>query len=143
MEPERKWFLFSRTTWINAILLAVLPLILTADDMSEVARVMNVDEIKELLINLSPAFNIGLRLISWGAVGKEKNGRPWFFSKTVTSNLLIILFAAWLGYRLFEADASIKVALVLMGVGIINIYLRVTHTERRLTVLPGLLGRII
>ena len=62
----------------------------------------------------------------------------------IPHNVVVLVFiGAWLGYRMFDADASIKVPLVLIAVAIINIYLRVTDTERRLTLLPGILGRII
>jgi hypothetical protein len=141
-EEQRKWFLFSRTTWFNAISMLVLPLILTAGDMKEVAGVLGVERLRELIISLPPVFNIGLRLITWGAVGRERGGRPWYLSKMVWFNLLMIIFCGWLAYRLIDAGASLKVPIALILVGIINIYLRITHTTRRLTLLPGPLGKI-
>jgi hypothetical protein len=139
---ERKWFLLSRTTWFNAIAVAVLPLILTPDEIREVTNALDVRDFGELMVSIYPAFNFLLRLASWGAVGGERGGKPWFLSKTVLINLLVIIFAGWLGYRLYEANVSLRSAVVIMVIGIVNIYLRVTHTTRRLTLLPGILGRI-
>jgi hypothetical protein len=139
---DRKWFLFSRTTWFNAISIGVLPLILTPDEIKVAANALDVRDFGELLVSVDPAFNIVLRLISWGAVGGGRDGKHWFLSKTVMINLLVIIFAGWLGYRLYEANVSLRLAAVIMAIGIVNVYLRVTHTTRRLTLLPGILGRI-
>ena len=70
-------------------------------------------------------------------------GKAWVMSKTVLTNLIIIALTGWLAYSLYDADASIKPALILIVVGAVNIYLRVVHTESRVSVLPGPLGRVV
>jgi hypothetical protein len=139
---DRKWLLLSRTTWFNAIAVGVLPLILTPDEIKEVTNALDVRDFGELLVSAYPVLNVLLRLATWGSVGGERGGKNWLFSKTVVINLLMIIFAGWLGYRLYEAEVSLKLAAVILAIGIINIYLRVTHTERRVTLLPGILGRV-
>lgn len=140
---NRKWIVLSRTTWVNTAALAVLPLVLSPAEVKEVGELIGSQDIGALALAAHPVLNTGLRFVSWGSVGESNGGKAWWKSKTVRCNLLVLAAVGYVTYLCYDAEVSLKPALALLALAAINIYLRVTHTDRKVTLLPGPLGKII
>jgi len=124
---ERKWFLLSRTFWLNALSLVLAFFVI---------------QTKAYTLTASAVLNLGLRAITNQPVGKEEWQKRWYRSKTVWLNLIVITVAA---YNMITAGSLNDLALPFLALlsGSFNLYLRTQKTDVKLTILPGPLGRFI
>lgn len=72
--------------------------------------------------------NLWLRLVTHLPIGKE--GKKWFRSRTILTNIGIAFFSVAIAYVSYRYHVSVRIALWILFVAIVNIVLRVKNTKK-------------
>lgn len=121
---ENKWIFRSKTIWTNLLILVVLYFLVGQSRTSDIAN-----EIGTSWPTILAVANLILRYFSTNTGLDEKNPLR---SKTLWLNFAVIVYAVFLLY----SSGDMNAALILGGIGIVNILLRFV-TNKGVSLVPS------
>lgn len=144
-QAESKWILFSRTFWINVVLIGIFSLIVSEGEANRVADLFRDPDFVMVIAMGTGSGNILARYFTSGQVsllpGFERHISE---SRTFRINLIMAVPTYLYLYEQSKInDLSLPAMIVLGLIPLTNIFVRIYFTDKKTTLLPGPLGSIL